>query len=313
MELIKPKALGKGSTIGLVAPALYLDEDALDKGVKILENMGYKTKVHPHCHLRHYNRAGTAEQRGQAVNDMFADPDVDGILCVRGGDGFLRTEQYLDYDIIKNNPKVFCGFSSATFLLHSFLVKTGLVTYHGPALIFILKENTLGLSHFNDVLSGHQVSVDIPAPKLMQKGVGTGPLIGGNISNFVCLMGTPYEPDTDGAILFLEDIYDWHHTYVRFMWHLKHVGKLENLAGIVIGEMIDVGSSYDRRTGTGDGVTIWDSIMELCAEQNIPIVGNVPIGHGDCTLTLPLGIEATLRVTDNNASLTLEEPATLHP
>lgn len=310
MPLIKPKPLGKGSTIGLVAPAVYLDNEPIRQGAEVLQKMGYKTKVHPSCQLRHHCRAGTAKQRAQAINDMFADPEVDGILCVRAGSGCLRTEPHIDYDIIRQNPKVFCGFSDATLLLHIIQKKTGMVTFHGPVLFYMLSDNALELAHFSDVMAGNKVSVDLPEPRLMKKGKGTGKLIGGNMCAFISLMGSAEEPDTDGAILFIEDIYEAHHSLDRMLWHLKHAGKLENLAGVILSELPGVEESFVRSTGASYGITVWDSLMEIFEGKNIPIVGNTPVGHGDCTLTLPVGIKATLRVTDKNASLTLEEGAT---
>lgn len=310
MALIKPKALGKGSTIGLVAPAIYLEETDIEAGVAVLHKMGYKTKVHPQCHLRHHCRAGTAKERAAAIHDMFTDPEVDGILCVRGGSGAMRTEAHLDYDLIRQNPKFFGGFSDITLLLHSLQQKAGLVTFHAPVLNYISREDTLTLAHFADVVAGNKVSVEIPKSERLKKGTARGKLIGGNLTLLSLLMGTPDAPDTQGAILFIEDVAEPHYKLDRCLWHLKRAGKLENISGVIIGEMPGVGQTYATKTNESYGLTIWESVQELFKDKNIPIVANAPIGHTDRMLTFPLGIEATLRVTNKNASLTLEESAT---
>lgn len=306
MTLIKPKALGKGSTIGLISPANHLDEENIAKGVAALENMGFNTRLHPQNFLRHHRRAGTAEVRGKAINEMFADPEIDGIMCLRGGSGFMRVEPWLDYNVIHQNPKVLCGNSDITLMLQGIQNKTGLVTFHGPMFRHSLsRADTLSMAHFAEVVGGNKVSVDLPTPKLMNKGKATGKLVGGNLALLSTLIGTPEEPDMDGAILFFEEVGEEHFRLDRNLWHLKRAGKLENIAGVMLGEMISVVES-----DVPYGITIWDSVMELFADKNIPIVGDAPIGHGDHNLTLPLGLEATLNVTNTSASLTLEEGAT---
>ena len=223
----------------------------------------------------------------------------------------MRTEAHLDYGLIRENPKVFCGFSDITMLLHSIQQKSGLITFHGPMFPHTFwRENTLGMTHFADVMAGNMVSVDIPRSERLKKGTARGKLIGGNLSILSLLTGTPAAPDTHGAILFIEDVAEPHYKLDRCLWHLKQAGKLDNVAGVVVSEMVDVYMSVARRTGIGYGHTILDSIQEIFADKNIPIVANAPVGHGDCTLTMPLGVEATLRVNNKSASITLNEPAT---
>lgn len=311
MDLIKPKALGKGSTVGITMPTTFLPDSDLTKGIAVLEKMGFKTKVHPGHTLRDHCRAGTDEQRGQAVNDMFADPEIDGIICAAGGSAAMRTEAFLDYEIIRKNPKVFCGFSDITLLLHSIQQKAGLITFHGPVLSYLLNEDTLTLAHFAEVVAGNKVSIDFPQPQLMQKGTAKGRLVGGNMALLSTLMGTPDAPDFDNALLFIEDVGEAHFRLDRLLWHMNRAGKLENIAGVVIGEMAGAEQTVVRATGASYGITIWDSVMELFGDRKIPIVGNAPIGHGKTTLTLPIGVKATLRVANKNASLTLEEGATI--
>ena len=131
--LLKPKALKPNATFGIVSPGEWLEDARFNKGIKTLEAMGYSLKSHPDFEHNH-RLAGSDEERARAINDMFADPEVDAIICSRGGTGSFRTLEHLDHDIIRENPKIFCGYSDITMLLHHIHQQTGLVTFHGPML-----------------------------------------------------------------------------------------------------------------------------------------------------------------------------------
>ena len=304
MDLIKPKAIGKGSHIGIVAPANFMDDDELIKSANVLHKMGFKITVHPQCHKRHHCRAGTAAERAAAIHDFFEDSSIDAILCARGGSGHMRTEAQLDYTLIRQNPKIFMALSDGTYLLHSIQQKAGLVTFHGPVAKFFIEEDGITLAHFAEVVAGNTVSLDFPQAEIIQRGTAKGPLTGGNLTTLTTLLGTPMAPQTEGAILFIEDINEPYYVIDRLLWHLKNAGKLENIQGLIIGEF-----SNAAETNTVYGITPHQSILELFSGKNIPIVANAPCGHGRRNATLPLGVEATLNVRRKGASLTLAESA----
>lgn len=312
---IKPARLRPGMTIGLVTPASNVPEnEELYAAMELVESLGFTAKPSANLFSRTQYLAGTDEQRATDLNAMFADNDVDAIFCVRGGYGSGRLLRYLNYDVIRSNPKVLMGYSDITALLNSINLHTGLVTFHGPIAGSNFSDYTLGQYQRVLVNPSSEVRIGEPPPFETSPGVvertnrltpivggqAEGILIGGNLSLLVTLMGTPYEPVFDDAILFLEDVSEPPYAVDRMLTHLWLTGKLERLAGVVLGKFTD--DDYDSNTFSMEEV-----LRDRFEPLGIPTIRGVMIGHIDDQTVVPVGVRARLDV--EAGSLTLLESA----
>jgi muramoyltetrapeptide carboxypeptidase len=248
---------------------------------------------------------------------MFADDDVDAIITLRGGYGSARTLPYLDYDLIRSNPKVVAGFSDITALLNAIFCKCNLITFHGPEAETTYSAYTL--AEFKKVLMYPEANTPIGLPPTFEGAEGKvewenrltrivpgkvrGRLIGGNLTLIDDLLGTPFEPDFREKILFLEDTGMTTDEIDRRLSHLWLAGKLSELVGIVFGKFADISylSTWVRR------FTLEEVLAERCKELAIPALSGVMLGHVDDQTTIPIGCEAELDV--DAGTLTLLEEA----
>jgi len=312
---LKPARLRPGMTIGLVTPASNVPEnEELYAAMELVESLGFKAKPSENLFSRTHYLAGTDEQRAADLNAMFADSEVDGIFCVRGGYGSGRLLRDLDYDVIRANPKVLMGYSDITALLNSINLHTGLMTFHGP--IAGANFSEYSLEQYRKVLVNPSNETRIAEPPPFEKspgivdrtnrltpivpGVAEGRLIGGNLSLLVTLMGTPYEPGFDDAILILEDVYEPPYSVDRMLTHLWLTGKLERLAGVALGKFTD--DDYDSNTFSMEEV-----LRDRFEPLGIPTIRGLMIGHIEDQTVVPIGARARLDV--DAQSLTLLESA----
>ena len=305
--MIKPSALKPNATIGIVSPSSWLNEPDLKTAVSVFENKGYKLFLGESVFLKEFTYAGTPQERADDINNMFANPDIDAIICTRGGYGANRVLPLLDYDLIKANPKIFVGFSDITAFLTSITQKTGLVTFHGPMLSSFKK----GVLEFNfdlleNVLFGNESVALHPPSKLpmriLNSSKAEGPLWGGNMCLLINRLGTPDQLDTDGAILFIEDIDEYLYAFDRMLVHMKKAGMFENIKGLIIGELVDM-KDYDDPFGKSTD----EIVMDVCGNLDIPIISNFPCGHGIYQATLPISIPVQLDAESELPLLTLLE------
>ncbi len=305
--MIKPSALKPNATIGIVSPSSWLNEPDLKTAVSVFENKGYKLFLGESVFLKEFTYAGTPQERADDINNMFANPDIDAIICTRGGYGANRVLPLLDYDLIKANPKIFVGFSDITAFLTSITQKTGLVTFHGPMLSSFKK----GVLEFNfdlleNVLFGNESVALHPPSKLpmriLNSSKADGPLWGGNMCLLINRLGTPDQLDTDGAILFIEDIDEYLYAFDRMLVHMKKAGMFENIKGLIIGELVDM-KDYDDPFGKSTD----EIVMDVCGNLDIPIISNFPCGHGIYQATLPISIPVQLDAESELPLLTLLE------
>ncbi len=313
--LRKPYRLESGMTIGLIAPASAPGDDKLiDRGIGALKSRGYRVKLARCARAKLGFLAGTDRQRLADLHSMFRNPKVDAIFCLRGGYGTARLLKGIDYDLIRQNPKIFVGFSDITALHLAFLRKARLVTFHGPMVTsnFAKKKGTLyTLEGFLRMLSEPEPFGSIlpgsgtKRGKTLRKGQVTAPLVGGNLSIVVTTLGTPWEISTKNKIVFLEDVGEANYRIDRMLTHLLNAGKFDGAAGIVFGKFSDC-----EIKPTGDGCatqTIEEILRDRMGHLKIPIAYDFPFGHVDYTATLPLGIKATLNATKGD--LIIEESA----
>lgn len=290
-------ALRDGDLIGIVAPARWLAPADLDAAAATLFGGRFAVKFSPELALREHQFAGTDAARARAVGAMFADPAVKAIVCAKGGYGSPRIVDALDYGLIARHPKRFVGYSDITALLLGIARHAGLETYHGPMLVDVLE----GLT---EASRAHLIATltDRPDPAataallgqatVRRAGAAEGRLIGGNLTLLVNMIGTRTDFDTAGAILFVEDVDEPLYNIDRMLVHLKRAGKLDQIAGLVIGEMRDLTDG-----AVPFGATVEDMALELIGDRAIPIVADFPCGHGARQMTLPIGASARLVCT----------------
>lgn len=304
LPLIKPPALKPGDTVGLVMPATAIDTpEWITISKEIAESLGYKVVMGEHVQNIYGYLAGTDKERAQDINAMFARSDVKGILPIQGGWGSMRILPYLDFALIRKNPKVFVGFSDITTLLLAFYKFSGLITFHGPNI----------RSTFNDYVSDYYfraLSSSAPLGLLKQPplppgekvekenriitlkgGAATGQLVGGNLSLLVTTLGTPFEIDLTGKILFLEDVGEEPYRVDRMLTHLFLSGSLSRAAGIIVGKMRDCEPKGGGYLGS---LTLEEIFRTRLGSLGIPAIYGLSFGHIRDHITLPVGVNATL-------------------
>jgi len=311
--MIKPSALKPNATIGIVSPSSWLREPDLKTAVSVFENKGYKLVLGESIFLKEFTYAGTPQERANDINNMFANQDIDAIICARGGYGANRVLPLLDYDLIQANPKIFMGFSDITAFLISISQKTGLVTFHGPMLTNFKK----GMVNYNfdlmeKTLFGYE-SVTLHPPselesRILKPGKAEGPLWGGNMCLLINRLGTEDQLDTEGAILFIEDINEYLYAFDRMMVHMKKAGMFDNIKGLIIGELLEMKNDAEPFGKSTDEI-----VLDVCGDLDIPIISNFPCGHGTFQATLPISIEVELSAITASPTVTLlESPVKEH-
>lgn len=314
-KVLKPAALKKGDTIGLVCPAYsaFVKED-VQVTIESLEVLGFKVKKGEHIFDRYGYLAGSDEDRAADINKMFADKSINGIMAMHGGWGCARILPLLDYKTIQQNPKVFIGYSDITALLVGIYAKTGLVTFHGP--VGSSTWNKFSVDNFRNMLmEGSVVQMMNPTNKgdnLVQTedriytingGKATGRLIGGNLTVLSHILGSPYVPDFKDSILFLEDVGEDLYRIDRMITQLKLAGILSQLSGFVFGKCTDCPPS---KGGYGS-LTMEDIFEDHIKPLKIPSFSGAMIGHIKDKFTVPVGLEAIIDA--GSGSITLSEAA----
>lgn len=304
---MKPPRLNKGDVIGIVSPARWMEEGELYKTAAVFEEMGFRVKVSPQNFLRQDQFAGTDNDRARAIEEMFVDEDVKAIVCARGGYGALRIIDILNYDLIARNPKIFIGYSDITALLFSIYKETGLVTFHGPMLYsFINEVDPFIITYLSQAIcQSEPYNVEFEKNsqvKVLRSGIAEGELLGGNLSILVNLIGTSHDFDTSGKILFIEDVDEYLYNLDRMLLHMKRSGKLENVAGLIIGEMTDI-----KDNNIPFGKDIDEIVLDIVGDSSFPIVSNFPCGHGKSLMTMPISIRARLKCDEQGAKLSMLE------
>ena len=313
LERLLPNKLNANSTLGIVAPASIIKSDALEKAEEAFTEQGYSLKIGKYVANKYGYFAGTDQERAEDLVAMFADQEVDAILIAQGGWGCSRILPYLDFEIIKANPKPLIGFSDVTALLLAIYAKTGMVTYHGPNALS--EWNDFTTTQFDRILlkgesmtyQGYLPSEGTATDKrfTIMPGTANGFLIGGNLTVMTTLMGSEYLPNFEGAILFLEDIDEAVYKVDRMLTHLKLVGVLKQVNGIVF-------TSCNACSANDD--TYDYSLRKMLIDQLKPLgkpaFFGMNIGHVREKYTLPLGISAQLNASAGTLQL-LERPVNL--
>jgi muramoyltetrapeptide carboxypeptidase len=295
---LKPPRLQSGDLIGIISPSSPIaDPTRIEKGVRYLESLGYRTTVGKHVGKMRGYLAGTDEERAADVHEMFSDRQVKAIVCVRGGYGTPRLLPLLNYRLIARNPKIFVGFSDVTALQLALWKKCNLITFHGP-MAGVEMANTM--DSFTEEMFWRCVTSNKPLGELtlpeepldlsLSPRVAIGRLLGGNLSLVVSLLGTAYQPDFAGALVFLEEIAEEPYRIDRMLMHLRNASVFAHARGMLFGAFTDCVPS-DR---TKPSLTVEEVLRDAAAVFAKPVLAGVPFGHVPRKLTIPIGLRARI-------------------
>ena len=306
-QLVKPQALRAGDTVGIVAPASNIKQADLEAGCETLRRAGYRPFYFDSILDRDVYFAGSVPRRVRELEEMFEREDIRAIICARGGYGANYLLDQVDVGKIKSHPKIFVGYSDVTCLLTHFIDAAGLVVFHGPmAAKDWAHEGGVDLPSWQSALSQTSpwnVPLNAETRGLVD-GEAQSVLYGGCLSILVASLGTPYQIKTAGTILFLEDVAAKPYQIDRMLMQLKLGGLLDEVRGIVFGEMVDCIQSRAQ------DYTLQEIILRVVGELNIPVAFGVKSGHvSSGNITLPLGVQASLSVREGKVSVGLLESA----
>ena len=303
-DTIKAKCLNSGDTVGVISPATSVsDPDDLYVAKEALDFFGLKMKIGKNVIKGTGYKSRTEKERLEDLTDMFTDKSVNAIFCIRGGYGSPGLLDKIDYEVIKQNPKIFLGYSDITALHLAINKKTGLVSFHGPMLLSSFSAFTI--DNFKKALFQKEPIGIIKNPETKRDfrtvhpvrtifpGKAIGKLIGGNLTLITSLIGTDFEIETKGKILFLEDVGEEPYRIDRMLTQLNLSGKLKDCGGVVFGNC--EGCDYNGLKPS----RIWDdSLGEILNKQlgnlGIPVFFGLTIGHSSDQLTIPIGVNAEI-------------------
>jgi muramoyltetrapeptide carboxypeptidase len=313
VEVLIAPAAPPGSTIGVVTPASPPETRAeVERGIAWWESKGYRVKVMPGALEQDGWHAGNPEVRARDLQAAFADPEIDAIQTMRGGYGSAQVIPLLDFDAIAETPKAFVGLSDITALHAALLARAGLATFYGPSLTMVgnPSPSPFTVDRFLQVLGGEttgQVREDRDRLTVigLAGGSASGQLLGGCLLDFIYTIGTPWEPDLDGAIFFFEECNSAPIEIDRALLYLEQLGKLERLRGVVVGEL--AGCEWYEHTSAPRSKTLEEVLEDRLGGLGIPVLYGLPLGHGASLATIPLGVDAT--VDADALTLTIDSPA----
>lgn len=305
-KIIKPPALRKGDKIGLIAPASSFNRDAFLAGCDRLRQMGYAPVYSQDIFDRDFYFAGTAERRAREFQELWRRDDIAALICVRGGYGSNYLLEKIDFSMFAARPKILLGCSDITSLLTAITDRTGLVTFHGPMVAKDIADGTFDPSSWKNALEGSaDWSIPSEGVEVLRTGAAEGRLYGGCLSMIVASLGTPFEIQPEGSILFIEDVGEKPFRIDRMLMQLRLAGKLEKVRGFVFGEMLDCAPPK------GETYTLQQVIMRVLEPYKVPIVYGLKSGHVTSgNITLPIGVQAELNAEGPTVNLRILEAAT---
>lgn len=282
MTLLIPPPLKKGDTIGVFAPSSYVERTDIESAAKIIEAQGYKVFIHPQTYERHNQSAGNHLQKSLAFQGLWQRPDISALWAAGGGNRALHLLDTINFERLKSKPKHLIGFSDVTALLNAVYANTGIQTIHGPVFKNLTKYKELPL--LLSLLEGKEFSLSLINDNIHFDGKSSGRLIGGNLSIFHYLPNTLPDNFSNDCILFLEDCNEEFSKIDRMFLHLKRTGFLSKVRGLLLGQFSNLTDS-----GRPFGFTFEDIINEYTEDLGIPVLKNLPFGHGADLYPLPVG------------------------
>jgi muramoyltetrapeptide carboxypeptidase len=276
--MISMDFLKKGDTIGVAAPSARFDRTLFEKGCQVLEAAGFTLRVPEAIFEKKRYLAGDDLCRARVIHSLIRDPDVKGILAVRGGFGAMRILEHLDWDLIRKHPKLFMGFSDATALLNTVVTRAGFPVVHGPNLVSLARADARTLAVFFKTLARPVPEMAVPNGVCLVPGRAGGRLAGGNLATLAHLTGTRFEPDFTDTILFLEDVGEPAYKIDRMLSQMKLAGLFKQVRGVVTG-------SFERCHNP----EYIPGILQEIFGQALPLLMGLDAGHGQPNLSLVLG------------------------
>lgn len=299
----KPAPLRKGAKVAVVATAGSVHDEQLKTGVQALQSAGFAVELPENILERNGYLAGDHERRARTLQGFFEREDIAAVLCARGGFGSIQLLPLLSPEAIRRHPKIFVGYSDVSILLNWLLQRCGLVTFHGPMVAMEMARGLEGRSadFFWGTLLGEKRQWSVELGETISPGSAEGEMVGGCLSTIITTVGTPYEIETRGKLLMLEDVAEKPYRVERMLTHLKMAGKLDSLAGLVFG-------TFTHCDGEGER-DVKKIIHDLFRDARYPVVTGLAAGHGDENLLMPFGVR--MRLDGEARALTLLESPTI--
>lgn len=287
MNLIKPNKLKSGDTIAIIATSGNVDLEKINIAKEYLENKGYKVKLGKNINKELRYLAGSDEDRLEDLHWAFSNKNIDAILCARGGYGAIRLINKIDYEIIKNNPKIFCGFSDITALNAMFLKKSNLITFSGPMAQSDFSNETIDeytQNEFFKTLQNNNIQIKTSETQILKEGNAEGILFGGNLATLASLCGQEFIPD-ENFIFFAEDLNENAYKIDKYITQLLNIPTFKkNIKAILLGDFLDI-----------DNENYLNEIFkDIANDLNIPAIKGYPFTHKQRKATIPYGAFASL-------------------
>jgi len=297
--MIQPSHLKQGDTIGIVCPSGYIPLEKVQICIQTLEKWGYQVRLGKTVGAKKDSFSGTDIERAADLQFMLDDPSVKAILCARGGYGASRIINTIEFKAFNKQPKWVIGFSDIT-VLHAAILQQNCMSIHGPMAAAFAKGEAgeLYIESLKQVLEGHKTSYTIPAHTMNTLGNAKAALVGGNLCILAHLIGSKNAIDTNGKILFIEDVGEYHYNIDRLMIQCKNAGMFDHLAGLVIGGFTDL-----KDPSSDFGATAYDIIKEHTSAYTYPICFDFPISHGLPNYAIKQGQEYNLSISGQDVSL----------
>jgi muramoyltetrapeptide carboxypeptidase len=304
LPLLKPRVLRPGDTVGLITPSTYVaDPDKLVLVERTIKHFGLKMKMGANVRKRTGYLGGSVQERLDDLHAAFSDPDVNAVFAIRGGYGSPQLLDRINYSLIRSHPKIFLGYSDITAMHLAIQRKAGLVTFHGPVTLSRFSGYTQ--DHLRKALFETAPVGSVTNPpetndlrpehllRTIRPGTARGPLMGGNLTLIAATMGTPYQIDTRGKILFLEDVGEQPYSIDRMLTQLRLAGKLDAAAGVVFGECSEC-EPREFKPSFESTFSLGEVLDNILGGLKIPVMTGLTIGHTADQLTLPLGVMASM-------------------
>ncbi|MFA6475878.1 MAG: S66 peptidase family protein [Candidatus Paceibacterota bacterium] len=332
--IMKPQHLNVNDNVGIVSPSSPINKypRRTKRGIESLSSLGLNVLFGPNSQKAQGHNAGTARERAEDINNFFSDPNIKGIIASTGGYNTNAILPYLDFENIKKNPKIFCGFSDVTVLNIAIYAKTGLVTFNGPTIlptfgdfggIIKYSEESFKKALFDSEPLGvieypkeytednpwwekddnqKREMKEAPAPRMITGGVAKGTLIVANLNTFCILGGTEYFPDLNQSILFLEEEGESPSSIERNLIYLEQLGVFSKIKGLVFARPSGMSTKSEDRT-------LYDVLSEFGSKYKIPVIADVDFGHTNPLITLPIGV--MVEIDADKVQINIIESATL--
>jgi muramoyltetrapeptide carboxypeptidase len=306
-DVLLPVPLRPGDAVAVVAPSGPVQDDQVDAGVAQLTAWGYRPVVMPHTRDVHGHLAGTDDARLEDLNAALADPDLRAVWAARGGYGLTRILDRIAWSVLAADPKPLVGFSDTTALHLAAWKRLRLVTFHAQfaGRAHLLARYPDAAAHLRSLLAGEVRTGPLPAldgeppPRVVGGGRAEGRLLGGNLTLLTATIGTPWQLDTAGAVLLVEEVGEEPYAIDRSLTQLRAAGMLGDVAGVIVGRLRGCEPLPKAPAGDGPAVvppsaTADEVVAERLGDLGVPVLADLPVGHVDRHLALPHGAEVGL-------------------